>query len=150
MSEAEFHTDDADASPFPEPVHYARTDNPGWRILNWTTANKLLSYLEPEKKHFAVFSLPDDSYAQCLGSKKALTVEVRVQNGDGTFSHWVFGKGALTGVQTHVGPAGACVKVDQSQVLTMRDARLIIREFLECRTLSPRYQRQDVTSRFTS
>jgi hypothetical protein len=134
--------------PFPEPVHYSRTDSPGWKIRDWETANKLLSYLEPERRHFAVFTLPDNSYAQCLGGKTALTVEVREQRADGSFTHWVFGRGPRLGQATTVGPAFGPVTVDRSQVLTMRDARLIIREFLEARTLCSRYERLDVSARF--
>lgn len=129
-------------------MHYSRTDSPGWKIRDWETANKLLSYLEIERRHFAVFTLSNNSYAQCLGSKTALTVEVREQHADGSFTHWVFGRGPLVGQATSVGPASGPVTVDQSQVLTMRDARLIIREFLEWRTLSSRYDRQDVSERF--
>ena len=135
---------------FPEPIHYCRTDTPGWKIRDWETANKLLSYLEPEKRHFAAFTLPDNSYAQCFGSKTALTVEVREQHADGSFTHWVFGKGPLIGQRITVGPASGSVTVDRSQVLTMRDARLIIREFLEARTLCARYDRQDVSERFAT
>src|SRR6266550_7708788 len=62
------------ANPFPEHVHYSRTDDTaGWDIDDWETANKLLAYLDPQRRHYAIFNLPDGSYVQCLGNKKALT-----------------------------------------------------------------------------
>jgi len=134
---------------FPEPVHYSRTDcTVGWKIKDWDTANKLLSYLEPDHRHFAIFELPDRSFAQCLGRKTALTVEAREFHEDGTFTHWVFGKGPLTGETTQVGGDAGVVTVGTSQVLKMRDARVILRQFLETRTFPEQYERQDVTERF--
>ena len=135
---------------FPEPVHYSRTDSPGWKIRDWETANQLLSYLEPELRPFAIFTVPDNSYVQCLGTKKRLTVEVRAYHQDGSFTHWVFGRGALTGSSERIEVSTGHVTVDASQLLTMRDARLIIRQFLEARTFPTRYLRQDVTEHYTS
>ena len=133
---------------FPEPVHYSRTDSPGWKIKDWDTANTLLSYLEPNKRHFAIFELPDHSYAQCLGQKTALTVEIREYHPDGSFTHWIFGKDKPTGEMTQVGGDAGIVNIDSSQVLKMRDARLIIRQFLEERTFPEKYQKLDITERF--
>lgn len=133
---------------FPEQVHYSRTSCPGWKIKDWDTANKLLSYLEPNKWHFAIFELADNSYIQCLGSKTALTVEAREYDKSGNYKHWVFGKGEITNETTKVGGEAGQVEVDKSQVLTMRDARQIIRQFLESRSFPERYQKQDVTYRF--
>jgi len=138
---------------FPEPVHYQRTNSPGWEIRSWADANSLLSYLEPTKRYFAVFTLPDDSYVQCYGSKSALTVELRTQLGVGSFRHWRFGLGPLQGKEVELGPAagpnGERVRVDLSQVLRIRDARLIIRQFLMERTLNARYRCEDITHRFS-
>lgn len=135
---------------FPEPVHYSRTDSPvGWKIRDWETANKLLSYLDPERRPFAIFTLPDNSYAQCLGSKRRLTVEAREYRSDGSFAHWVFGRGAPLREPQEISASTGPVTVDVSQVLAMRDARIIIRQFLETRTFPASYHRQDVTSRFT-
>lgn len=137
--------------PFPEPVRYSRSDCPsGWSISNWQTANKLLSYLDPDRRHFATFDLQDGSYVQCLGCKKALTVEARIYRPDGTFTHWVFGKGSLDGQMTRVGSRLGMVTVDRSQVLQMRDARLIVRQFLETRTFPERFSQLDITNRFAN
>ena len=136
---------------FPEPVHYSRTDCPtGWKIRDWETANKLLSYFEPERRPFAIFTLPDNSYVQCLGAKTCLTVEAREYHQDGSFTHWVFGRGALIGSSERIEVSTGDVTVDASQLLSMRDARVIIRQFLEARMFPAVYHRHDVTERFTS
>ena len=134
---------------FPETVHYARTDIPaGWDIPDWDTANTLLGFLDPDRRHFAIFTLADNCYVQCLGRKTALTVEARVYSDSPTFRHFVFGKGDPTGETTTVGNTENGVTIDASQLLKMRDARLIIRQFLETRTFHDRYTATDVTSRF--
>src|ERR1700729_3875891 len=108
---------------FPESVHYSRTDCPaGWKIPDWETANKLLSYFDPERRPFAIFTLPDNSYVQCLGTKTRLTVEVREFKPNGSFTHWVFGRGAPVGTQEHIKVSTGAVAVDASQLLAMRDA----------------------------
>lgn len=135
---------------FPEPVHYSRTDSPGWKIKDWETANCLLGYLEPIERPFAIFALPDESYVQCLGKKTRLTVEARVCNPDGTFVHYVFGKGPPVSRVEVIEVSTGTSEVDATQVLAMRDARLIIRQFLETRTFPAKYQAQDVTAKFTN
>lgn len=141
-----------DAEQFPEPVKYERTDSPGWIIHDWQTADRLLSYLEPKKRYFAIFTLPDGSYVQCYGGQKALTVEARVQNGDGKFTHWRFGHGPLCDLSADVGPAvgphGECMQVDVSQVLEIHDAKAIVRQFLTKKTLDNSYQCEDITDMF--
>jgi hypothetical protein len=133
---------------FPERVHYSRADGSGWPIKDWDTANHLLGYLDPTRNHFVIFELPGQSYIQCLGSKTALVVECRESRTNGSFTHWVFGKSSLTGTTSTVGPETNVVTVDSSQVLSMRDARVLIRQFLETRTFHDRYTRTDVSSRF--
>ena len=136
---------------FPELVHYSRADCvAGWKIRDWETANKLLSYFEPKRRPFAIFTLADNSYVQCMGAKTRLTVEAREYHTDGSFTHWVFGRGAPAGTPERIEVSTGAVTVDTTQLLVMRDARLIIRQFLETRTYPTTYYRQDVTERFKS
>jgi len=136
---------------FPEPVHYSRADCPaGWKIRDWDTANKLLSYFDTERRPFAIFTLPDNSYVQCLGAKTRLTVEAREYHSNGSFTHWVFGRNAPIGVQEQIKVSTGITTVDTTQLLAMRDARSIIRQFLETRTFPANYYRHDITSRFIS
>ena len=133
---------------FPMPVHYARTDSPGWAIKDWDTANALLGYLEPKQRYFAIFSLPCGSYIQCLGAKTRLTVEARKCHPGGLFTHWVFGRGEPRGTITAIEVPSGPVAVDETQVLTMRDARSILRPYLESNVFVEKYHRQDVSTRF--
>jgi hypothetical protein len=135
---------------FPERVHYQRTDTPGWHIQDWETANKLLTYLDPERRPFAIFTLPDNSYVQCLGSKRRLTVEAREYRPDGSFKHWVFGRGRPTSEPVQIEVSTGSASIDLTQQLTMRDARVIMRQFLETRTFPETYHREDITERFVS
>jgi hypothetical protein len=136
---------------FPEPVHYSRADCvTGWKIRDWETANKLLSYFDPERRPFAIFALPDNSYVQCLGAKTRLMVEAREYHNDASFTHWVFGRGAPVGIPERIEVSSGTVTVDRTQLLAMRDARVIARQFLETRTYPSDYFRQDVTERFKS
>ena len=136
---------------FPEPVHYSRTDCPtGWTIRDWETANKLLSYFEPIRRPFAIFTLPNNSYVQTLGAKRRLTVEAREYHRNGSFTHWVFGHAMPLGILESIEVSTGTLTVDTTQLLAMRDARVIIRQFLETRTFPLSYHRQDVTERFQS
>jgi len=134
---------------FSEPVHYSRTDTPGWKIRDWDTANKLLNYFDPARRPFAIFTLSDNSYVQALGEKTRLTVEAREYYSNGSFAHWVFGRGEPVGKQEQIKVSTGVTTVDSTQLLAMRDARVIIRQFLETRTFPTTYHRQDVTNRFT-
>ena len=66
----------------------------------------------------------------------------------GAFTHWVLGKGPLTGKSAVVRGPDSTERVDSSQVLTLRDAQSIFREFLQLRAIPARYNRTDVTARF--
>jgi hypothetical protein len=137
------------ATPFPRRVRCSATDQPsGWDISNWEAANNLLGGFDPARRHYSIFDLPDGSYVQCLGTKKALTVEARLYGSGAKFTHWVFGKGTPCGLRTQVGTELGTVTVDRTQVLKMRDARLIIPQFLETRAFPLQYYRQDITERF--
>ncbi|MFO1486948.1 MAG: hypothetical protein U1F65_00580 [Verrucomicrobiota bacterium] len=137
-------------SPFPQRVNYSSPHHAASsKIENWETANKLLGCLGVKNRDYAIFALPDDSYIQCLGSKTALTVEARIYHPDRSFKHIVFGKGPLTGQRTTVGKETGFVTIDTSQRLKMRDARLIIRQFLESRTFPENFSQLDITDRFS-
>ena len=133
------------------PWHVHRLSGDGWpsqRIDDWDTANLMLRQRITRLPDREVFSLPDGGYAQCLGSKAALTVEVRECRAGGAFTHWILGKGPLTGKPAVVRGPDSTERVDSSQVLTLRDAQSIFREFLQLRAIPARYSRTDVTARF--
>lgn len=66
----------------------------------------------------------------------------------GRFTHVVFGTGTLSGNQTHIECSIGPIQVDTTQVLAMRDARRIIRRFVETRSFHPDFTATDVTARF--
>lgn len=134
---------------FPEPVRYISPEcQTGLPIQDWDTADKLLRDLDPEHSYFADFMLPDYSYAGCFGAKTRLKVEAREFHRDGSFTQWIFGRGEPVGKPECIKATIMSVTVDASQLLTIQDARLIIRQFLETRTFPSTYHREDVTGQF--
>ena len=116
---------------FPEPIHSSRENSPGWKIKDWDTANKLLSYLNTDGMSFACFEKTDGSYIQCAGSKRRLTAEARIYDSPNCYRHFVFGRGELDGELEKVATTDCEIEVDTSQVLQMRHVRLIFRPWLE-------------------
>lgn len=136
-------------SEFPWHLHRSLSDGwPSQRVDDWGTAKLLLRQAITALPGTEVFSLPDGSFAHCLGSKAALTVEIRECRSGGGFTHWVIGRGPLTGKPAFVRGPDSRKRVDSSQVLTLRDAQSIFREFLQRRAIPARYGRTDVTARF--
>ncbi len=121
------------------------------RMKGWREVDAAISGID-EENYFAVFSLPDEDYVQMYGDAERMTVEARVYEKDGAFTHYVVGKGKLAKRLAYFGPAngpnGERVWADESQVLTLDDARNIVREFLFHRKFSAGYVAEDVTERF--
>jgi hypothetical protein len=134
---------------FPKPIRYSRENSPGWKIKDWETANKLLSYLNTDGMSFACFQKPDGSYVQCAGSKARLTAEARIYDSPGRYRHFVIGRGELTGESEKIQTTDYEIEVDASQVLQMRHVRLVFRPWLEGGTFPGQFQMTDVTERFS-
>lgn len=134
----------------PERATFVSATQDGFEVYTWEQANSQLAYLNPDKENFMRFELSDGSFVQCLGAKKALTVEVRLCREGGVPMHVIARKGELVGTTVVVGGSAGTATVDKSQVLTMRDARSIIREFLEHKRLHSRYGYTDVTWMYSS
>ena len=86
---------------------------------------------------------------QCAGGKTKLTVEARVTEQGDAFKHYRFGKGGLSDrnvvIECNCGPFTA----DETQVLKMKDARLIIKHFVENNgELLSGYEAQDISNVF--
>ena len=137
------------ADTFPEPIHYSRENSPGWKIKDWDTANKLLSYLSTDGMSFACFEKPDGSYFQCAGSKTRLTAEARIYAASRQYRHFVFGEGELAGETAKVDTTDSEIEVDVSQVLQMRHVRLILRPWLEGGAFPRDFLVTYVTERFS-
>lgn len=138
------------ADTFPEPIHYSRENSPGWKIKDWDTANKLLSYLNnTDGMSFACFEKPNGGYVQCAGSKTRLTAEARIYDSPGRFRHFVFGRGDLIGETQKVETMEYEIEVDASQVLQLRHVRLLLRPWLEGGAFPDDFQMTDVTERYS-
>jgi hypothetical protein len=130
-------------------AHYEREGSPGWPLKSWDDANALLGYQKADGPSYSAFTLPSGSYVQCAGGKRRLVVEARVTGPDASFRHYRFGKGARAGHDEAVACNCGPITADASDILTMRDARLIIRHFVEQRgELLGKYQANDVTHLF--
>jgi hypothetical protein len=133
----------------PTHVHRFLGEGCGWqRVEDWDTASRQLRQSITRLPGTEVVSLPDGGYVQCLGSRAALTVEIRECRAGGAFTHWVLGKGPPTGKPAVVRGPGSKGRVDSSQALTLRDATSIFRAFLQRKAIPSRYTRTDVTARF--
>jgi|688.fasta_scaffold17677_8 hypothetical protein len=134
---------------FPHPVHYQREDCPtGWYINDWETANQLLSYLNTKGRSFAIFTKNNGSYVQCAGSKTRLTVEARIYVNEQQFQHFVFGSGPIQNQVDAIATTEYQITVDKSQILRMRDARLIMKPWLEGNDFPAKYTLTNITERF--
>ena len=133
---------------FSEPIFYRRGGTAGWEIRDWETAEKLLSYLGPKFSDFAVFEKPDHSYVQCAGAKRRLTVEARVFNPNGSFTHFVLGRGEPSNESELIECSEGAIEVDATQVLQLKHARQIMRKFLEDGEFPTDFVATDVTGRF--
>lgn len=132
-------------------AHYQREGTPGWKLKSWEDANKLLGYQKADGPSFTIFALEDGSYVQCAGGKRRLTVECRISKADGTFNHFRFGKGAPVDVTTLIECACGPIHVSETEVLTMRDARLIMKHFVETGGgFHGSYRASDITAGFAS
>lgn len=130
-------------------AHYEREGTAGWLVKSWDDANTLLEHQKAEGPSYTVFTLRNGSYVQCAGGKKSLVVEARVLNENGSFKHYRLGSAEKTGVNVIIECNCGPITVDKSQVLTMRDARIIIKQFVENNGLVlGSYHASDITGMF--
>ena len=130
-------------------AHYEREGTTGWPIKSWEVANKLLGYQKVDGPSYTVFTINNGSFVQCAGGKSNLAVEARVVKQAGVFKHFRFGKGKRLGREAVIECSCGPIMVDESQVLRMRDARLIIKHFVENNgQLLPGYEAQDISIAF--
>lgn len=130
-------------------AHYEREGTTGWPIKSWDDANALLGYQKAEGPSYTVFTLKNGSYVQCAGGKRSLVVEARVLNENGSFNHYRFGNGEQSGVQETIECNCGPITADKTQVLAMRDARFIIRHFVENNgNILGKYHASDITNMF--
>ncbi|MFT5121495.1 MAG: hypothetical protein ACI97B_000119, partial [Verrucomicrobiales bacterium] len=133
---------------FPSMVRCTREDQHGREIKDWKKANALLSGLNVKGRSFIIFEKEYGDYVQCAGSKKAMTIEARSYNKDGTFRHVVFGFRELDGDEVEIPGNERNHHTDASQVLTLKDARSILQPWLAGYAFPTRFVQTDITSHF--
>ncbi|CAM2823383.1 hypothetical protein FPL22_04750 [Rariglobus hedericola] len=108
-------------------------------LYDWEIVLSRLSYFANKGPDFIVFELKDGSYVQCAGSKNQLTIETRTYDSERNFKHLTWGRSICTGVKTGIESMDGYIEVDTSQVLQMRDARIIIKAFIEREEIPQKY-----------
>jgi len=125
----------------------------GWPVIflyDWETVLLRLKYFAQKGPDYLTLELEDGSYVQCAGEKRRLVVESRSYSSDRQFRHLAWGKGALRHVADSVQCVDGIVSADASQILEMRDARIIIRSIVESSAPPSLYTATDITDRFAA
>jgi len=103
--------------------------------------------IHPIKNSYYVVNKPNGDYVQFAGTKGRLVAEARTYEGE-KFTHYIIGydtePGLVEKVECNVGP----IRVNQNQVLTIVDAKRIIKAFCEDMEWPEEYKLTDVTERF--
>ena len=132
----------------PDRVLFHPSSSPVLFLYDWDAVLGRLHYFAYKGPDFMILEVESGDYIQCAGVKKRLTVETRRYTAGKEFRHEVWGKGILTGFAEKIDCTDGEIEVDSSQVLAMRDARLLIRAFLEQDEMPALYQGTDVSNRF--
>lgn len=117
-------------------------------LYDWEIVLSRLSYFGHKGPDFTVLELKDGSYVQCAGSKNRLTVETRTYGPERSFQHMIWGRSTCTGVKARIESIDGYIEVDASQILQMRDARIIIKAFIEKEEIPGTYISTDATFSF--
>lgn len=133
---------------FAQPIHGSSELYEGEEFSNWEEASDFLSELDPEECSFVVFDKPDGNYIQCAGAKRGLTVEARVYQTPKKFTHYRFGQGEPTGKKAVIQCSCGPIEVDESQLLQLHDARILMKRFLEEGSFSDQYVATDISKTF--
>jgi len=132
----------------PDRVLLHHSNGAAYFFYEWEVLLARLSYFAHKGPDICTLELEDGRYIQLAGVKRRLTVESRTYENGGQFTHIVWGKGARVGSAETIQSQAGTVTVDASQVLIMRDARILIQAFLENEPMPARYCGFDVSSRF--
>ena len=86
-----------------------------------------------------------DNYLQCAGTAECMTVELRVTHEDGTYTHWVLGRGPLTGGETErvVWDTGQTM-VHPEEVWTAEQAAPLFEQYARERTVPDWVHRREL------
>ena len=102
------------------------------------------NYLNPEKNSFYILERNGADYIQCGGEKKACTVEMRVFNADGSYTHSVIGHVTGDSTPTKIEMSDGGVTVEKREVLSHWEAIELFQCFFENREFPENYQLRTV------
>lgn len=114
----------------------------------WTKVEESLKQIDPNTKCYFILTSDSGSYIQCAGSKEKLTIELR-ETKDGTFKHYVIGKGdgenslrtVWQTIDCRVGP----IRVHDNEVLGLTDAVANFKFFYTDSIHLTEYKKRNVT-----
>ena len=124
-------------------VENTELENPNWNGIK-TELNKM----DGIKNGYLILENDKGDYIQCAGQSEMLTVEYRL-NSEPKFKHYVIGKGknkspikvSWVVLQTKVGE----IMIHEEEVLNLKDAELIFKEFYEEQTIPTELNKRNVT-----
>jgi hypothetical protein len=115
----------------------------------WESIEEALPMITPRGPGFFILSRPDGSYVQTAGARLRLIVEYRKILGSGQFAHYVLGKHIEAAPkQTQINASIGVLNLMNNEILTVKDAIAIFREFYLEGTVPGTYILHDVTADF--
>lgn len=108
-----------------------------------------LNALDGVHNSFVILEDETESYIQAGGGPGEFTVEVRIYDSNHEFIHWKaqYQHSNNRNIKT-ISIAGASVKVQVNQILTIETAEELFADFAEGNFLSPKVTWADITSMF--
>lgn len=125
-----------------------KTEKSEWKNPNWNEIKTELNKLDGIENGYLILENDNGDYVQCAGNLNMLTVEYRL-NSKTNFKHYVIGKGKDISpmkvkwsiLQTNVGK----IMVHKEEVLNLKYAQLIFKEFYENQTIPSELNKRNVT-----
>lgn len=125
-----------------------KTQKSELKNINWDGIKTELNKLDGIENGYLILGNNNGDYIQCAGNPNMLTVEYRV-NSKPNLKHYVIGKGknispmkvSWIALQNNVGP----IMVHKEEVLNLKDAELIFKEFFENQTIPSELNKRNVT-----
>jgi len=114
---------------------------------NFEFVSDFIRQMNSETSSYCTFSLNDDCYIQCAGSKTRLTIEYR-EPIEGGFSHYVIGVKSLLKIDSKVPYSGGSIKVKKNEIFNAEQAVEIFDSFINNNKIPENYTKRDTTLMF--
>jgi hypothetical protein len=103
-----------------------------------------LSKINPRNRSFFTLSHRDGSYVQTAGASLRLIVEYRRVTSE-AFTHVVLGRRAGDNGEISVNYSGGAIALLRKEILSIDEAIIVFKHFLETKSVPPEYHQRDVT-----